>query len=521
MYSNDELLFGAGDIANQSSQQNESGVLMEPPWKIMVIDDDHDVHALTRMVLKKFSFEGRSLEFISGHSGVAARELINEHPDTAVILLDVVMETDKEGLQVVKYIREELKNHFVRIILRTGQPGHAPEAEVISEYDINDYINKVSLSDQRLLTTITTSLRSFNLLRTVENTRVGLRKIIGATSKLYEPKSLGQLATGILTQLVALTNSEEGYDHNNAAECFAATEKKGSLNIYAAFGLYEPHIGKQVFSAVQPEVVKIVQRALREKITIFTDHDFLGYFQTNNGMENIIYLKVHRPLQAIDRDLLEVFASNIASAFENLFLNREVTKSQKDVTFTLGEIIETRSGEAGQHVRRVAESSRLLAKLAGLPEKDCELLRTASPMHDLGKIGIPDAVLNKPGKLNAEEWKLMQSHTEIGCNVLKNSDQAIIKTGGIICQQHHEKWDGSGYPNGLAGEDIHIFARITAIIDVFDALTHSRVYKEAWGVAETLELIKKERGKQFDPILVDLFLENIDDFLEIQSAFDN
>lgn len=520
MRQNEELLFPKDEVALSPQQNGSLSAAVEPPWKIMVIDDDHDVHALTRMVLKKFSFEERSLEFINGYSGAEAKKLIREHPDTAIILLDVVMESDKEGLQVVKFIRDELMNPFVRIILRTGQPGHAPEAEVISEYDINDYINKVSLSDQRLLTTITTSLRSFNLLRTVENTRVGLRKIIEATSHLYEPKSLGQLATGILTQLVALTSSDEGYEHSNAAECFAATEKRGTINIYAAFGVYEPNIGQQVFAAVPPEIKKIVQQSLREQRTIFTDHDFLGYFQTKNGMENLIYLKVHRPLKSIDRDLLEVFASNIASAFENLFLNREVTKSQKDVTFTLGEIIESRSGEAGQHVRRVAESSRLLAKLAGLSQKDCELLRTASPMHDLGKIGIPDAVLNKPGKLTADEWKVMQSHTKIGCKVLKNTDQFIIKTGGIICEQHHEKWDGTGYPNGLRGEEIHIFARITAVIDVFDALTHSRVYKKAWSVDDALELIKKDSGKHFDPNLVELFLANIDDFIEIQEAFD-
>ncbi len=150
--------------------------------------------------------------------------------------------------------------------------------------------------------------------------------------------------------------------------------------------------------------------------------------------------------------------------------------------------------------------------------KDCDLLMTASPMHDLGKIGIPDAVLNKPGKLTAEEWKMMQSHTEIGCKILKNTDQEIIKTGGIICGQHHEKWDGTGYPQGIAGEEIHIFARITAIIDVFDALTHSRVYKEAWSIEQALDLIKKDSGTHFDPSLVDLFLGNIDDFLEIREA---
>ncbi|MBF0357203.1 MAG: DUF3369 domain-containing protein [Magnetococcales bacterium] len=520
MSKNDLLLFKDDDLEIANSDSDNINVYNEPPWKIMVIDDDTDTHYLTKMVLKKFVFENRQVEFIDGYSGAEARKLIKEHPDAAVILLDVVMESDKEGLDVVQFVREQLQNPFVRIILRTGQPGSAPEDRVISEYDINDYMDKVNISDQKLKTTITTSLRAFNLLRTVENTRNGLKKIIEATSHLYEVKSLTQLATGILTQLVALTSNEGGADSENSTECFAATEKRGSINIYAAFGLYSKHIGKSVFDVASPEVIDIVKRSVEEKKSLFTDHDFLGYFKTKNGMENLIFLKTKRPLKLVDRDLIEVFASNIASAFENLFLNREITKSQKDVTFTLGEIIETRSGDAGQHVRRVAESSRLLAQLAELPESECELLRTASPMHDLGKIGIPDAVLNKPGKLTEEEWQMMQSHTEIGCKVLANTDQEIIKTGGIICSQHHEQWNGTGYPKGLKGEEIHIFARITAIIDVFDALTHNRCYKDRWSVDKALDEIKRGKGSHFDPALVDLFLDNIDQFLEIQRAFD-
>jgi response regulator RpfG family c-di-GMP phosphodiesterase len=520
MSANGTLLFPNDGGASSRLPSKEVLVTNEPPWKIMLIDDDHDIHQLTKIVLGSYVFENRSLEFINGYSGVDARRLIQEHPDTAIIFLDVVMESDKEGLSVVKYIRDELKNPFVRIILRTGQPGQAPEAEVIDNYDINDYLDKVNLSDKKLHTATTISLRSFNLLRVVENTRIGLKKIIAATGQLYETKSLNQLATGILTQLAALISHDEGHDSENAAECFAATEKRGSINVYSAFGVYESHIGKPVFDVVQPDVANIIKRSLQEKASLFVDNHYIGFFKTKNGLENLIYLKTDRPLKTIDRDLIEVFASNIASAFENLFLNREITKSQKDVTFTLGEIIESRSEDAGQHVKRVAESSRLLAQLAGLSEVNCELLMTASPMHDLGKIGIPDAILNKPGKLTEEEWKIMQAHTEIGCKVLKNTDQEIIKTGGIICGQHHEKWDGTGYPQGLAREDIHIFARITAIIDVFDALTHTRVYKEAWSVEQTLELIKKDRGTHFDPTLVDLFLDNIEDFLEIQEAFD-
>ncbi|MBF0342188.1 MAG: DUF3369 domain-containing protein, partial [Magnetococcales bacterium] len=486
-------------------------------WKNMVIDDDPDLHPLTRLVLKDLIFEGRPMTFIHGYSGADARHLLRQHPDTAVILLDVMMETDREGLDVVRFIRENLKNLWVRIILRTGQPGLAPEAEVIAEYDINDYKDKVNLSNQGLITSITAGLRTFKLLTTLESTRQGMHRIIAASGNLYEFHSLGQLAQTILVQFGLLLNPDP---LERTADSFAATLKHGIIRIHAASGAHAGLIGQSVDEVLSSAVVGLTWQAMREKRHQFTDQEFIGYFQARNGMENLIYLHARRRLSEVDRDLIDLFAANIATAFEQLLLHREIIKTQKDVTFTLGEVIETRSGEAGQHVRRVAENSRLLAQLAGLPHDACELLRMASPMHDLGKIGIPDAILNKPGALTDEEWAIMRSHTQIGQQVLGESDQEIIRTGAIICAQHHEKWDGTGYPAGLAGEAIHIFARITSLIDVFDALTHKRTYKPAWSVEKAVELVKKDRGTHFDPRLVDLFLENLEPFLEIQQAFD-
>ncbi|MBF0212443.1 MAG: DUF3369 domain-containing protein [Magnetococcales bacterium] len=485
-------------------------------WKILVIDDDPDLHPLTRLVLKDLIFDGRPMAFIHGYSGAEARRLMAEHPDTAVVLLDVVMESDREGLEVVRYIRETLRNPWVRIILRTGQPGLAPEGEVIAAYDINDYKDKVNLSNQGLITAVTAGLRTFKLLDTIENTRQGLRRIVSDSGRLYENQSLGQLAHAILTQFSRLLDPRSIC----IPDAFTAAMKHGVIRIYAALGSHGTLVGQPVDEVLPSPVVGLTWKALHERTHQFTPHEFIGYFRAHNGMENLIYLNAHRRLNDVDRDLIEVFCANIATAFEQLLLHREIIKTQKDVTFTLGEVIETRSGEAGQHVRRVAENSRLLAQLAGLSHDECELLRMASPMHDLGKIGIPDSILNKPGALTEEEWAIMRSHTEIGQQVLGDTDQEIIRTGAIICAEHHEKWDGTGYPKGLSGERIHIFARITSLIDVFDALTHKRTYKAAWSVEKALDQIRKDRGTYFDPRLVDLFLGNIKQFLEIQQAFD-
>lgn len=200
-------------------------------------------------------------------------------------------------------------------------------------------------------------------------------------------------------------------------------------------------------------------------------------------------------------------------------LNEEITSTQKEIINKIGELVEHRSKESGFHVKRVAEYSKVLAQLAGLSQEDVELLHAASPMHDIGKVGISDNILLKPGPLDESEWLIMRTHAEAGYYILKDSSRPILKAAATISHTHHEKWDGSGYPNALRAEDIHIFGRITAIADVFDALGSDRVYKKAWGLEKIFNYIKEEKTKHFDPVLADIFLENIERFLEIRERF--
>ncbi|GAK86273.1 response regulator [Vibrio ponticus] len=199
-------------------------------------------------------------------------------------------------------------------------------------------------------------------------------------------------------------------------------------------------------------------------------------------------------------------------------LQKRTLKSQKDMIMVLGDAIETRSGETGHHVRRVAQVSALLGKLYGLTHRDVELLEIVSPMHDVGKIAVSESILEKPGKLTEQEWALIQTHTLHGHRLLSSGDGHIFKLAATVAYQHHERWDGKGYPEGLAGEDIHIFARITAVADVFDALLSERCYKKAWTIDQVIELFNQEQGKQFDPQLTALFLRHIDKFIEIRNA---
>ena len=206
---------------------------------------------------------------------------------------------------------------------------------------------------------------------------------------------------------------------------------------------------------------------------------------------------------------------------EIIELNQEIVDTQKEIVLTMGAIGETRSKETGLHVKRVAEYSYVLAKLYGLEEEHAQRIKQASPMHDIGKVGIADSILNKPGKLTEDEFEIMKTHAELGYEMLKHSQRPILKTAAIVAYTHHEKYAGGGYPNGTKGEDIPIEGRITAVADVFDALGHDRCYKKAWELDQILDLFTKERGGHFDPKLIDLFMLHLDTFLEIRDRFND
>ncbi|QKF73497.1 multi-sensor domain-containing response regulator c-di-GMP phosphodiesterase, RpfG family [Aliarcobacter faecis] len=204
---------------------------------------------------------------------------------------------------------------------------------------------------------------------------------------------------------------------------------------------------------------------------------------------------------------------------EDISANKELEEVQKDIIFTMGSIAEFRSKETGEHIKRVAKYSKVLALAYGLDETEASMIELASPMHDIGKIAIPDNILNKSTKLTVEEFEIIKTHTTRGYKILKVSSRPLLKMASIIAYSHHEKYDGTGYPQGLKGEDIPLYGRITAIADVFDALSQDRCYKKAWHIDDILEYIIKEKGTYFDPILVNLFFKNIDKILEIKEQY--
>lgn len=201
--------------------------------------------------------------------------------------------------------------------------------------------------------------------------------------------------------------------------------------------------------------------------------------------------------------------------------NKELEDTQSEVIFKMAEIAESRSKETGNHVKRVAEYCYILAKLSDLDEEQCKNFSAASTMHDIGKVSIPDSILNKPSALSDDEKLDMQKHTTAGYDMFKDSKGNILQIAAIVAHEHHEKYDGTGYPRGIARNNIHIFGRIVAIADVFDALASDRVYKKAWDIEKIISLLIEEKGKHFDPYLVDSFIENIELFLAVKKKFED
>jgi response regulator RpfG family c-di-GMP phosphodiesterase len=518
MLDSDEILFK--DESPEPTRTHRSYVSdNSEPWKILIVDDESDVHSVTTYMIKGTEYLGRKFQFLHAYSGREAREILAQHPDIAVILLDVVMEAEDSGLKLVQFIREELRNRNVRIVLRTGQPGKAPAARVILEYDINDYKEKTELTLEKMLVTVISALRSYNYITTIENNRKGLKKIIEASSHIFERQSLQKLGSGVLSQLTAILQLKKDAMYSHASG-LTASGIKGQFMVLAATGHFCEYIDRPISEVDAPLLHSTLHLAQAQPHGFYCEGGRCAwYFKSLTGSENFLYFEIAKDLDENDHDLLALFFTNVSLAFDNLFLHRGIENTQKEIIFHMAETMECRSAETGGHVRRVAEYAKLLALKYGLPEEEAEMLKLASTPHDLGKIGIPDSILNKPGALTPEEYSIIKTHVYRGHDLLMSSSSPIIQAAALIVLLHHERWDGLGYPQGLKGRQIHIHGRIIGIADVFDALSNKRVYHEAWTWEEVFAHFREQRGKHFDPKLVDILLENQEEFKTIWTRY--
>lgn len=508
----DDELFGSNFFAEENDHSEEDA-LRSKPWIILLVDDEEEIHRVTTMALSNFEFDNRPLKFISTYSASEGKQAFLDNDDIAMVLLDVVMETEHAGLDLAKWIREEHGNLNSRIVLRTGQPGQAPEQSVIQNYDINDYKAKTELTVQKLHTATLTALRSYQHICILENSKLGMEQVVKSTKHIMGKIGFEEFARAALEQITTLIDVEDSllldlshykYGESGVNSIFSIC----GTGIYAS----EPNHYREV---EQVPVVAILNRVLTENESIFDKKECMIFCRSEHHCI-VFYMATEIPLLQLDKHLLEVFTENLVIGLKNIDLNEQMKHSQREVIYRLTEVVESRSNETGNHVKRVARYSELLAQLYGLDFETCQSILFASPLHDIGKVGIPDQILNKPGKLNEEEWEVMKTHAQLGQEMLSGSGLTLIELGADIAGTHHERWDGNGYPQGLSGENIPIAGRIVALTDIFDALSSKRVYKGPWTVEEVVSYLEAESGKFFEPKLVELFLANKQKFLQIK-----
>ena len=488
----------------------------EGTLKVLIVDDEPTVHDITALVLKNFQYRGYHLELMSAYSAAEAREILAFHGPFALILLDVIMETDDAGLTLARYIREELKDFMVRIILRTGQPGMVPQRQVMRDYEIDDYKEKAELTSERFDATVTASIRTYLGFKKIEQSRQGLIRILDAIRNVESSGLDEDLPSRILDQIESVMNRES----NSGMGSILVADDEDGERILSGRGIHEGLTDCDLEKLNNPEITEMIRETLKSGKTVHDGHFIMTTLLSRKGGRYLAYFEDVTEFGEMERYLVELYASHVNVSLDNMLLNRELISTQREIIATLGEVIETKSGETGKHVQRVGELAGFLAEKKGLEPVKRELLMFAAPLHDIGKVGISDKILKKPGKLTPDEYEVMKEHAQIGYNILKTSKKNVLQLGARICMEHHEWWNGKGYPKGLSGENISLEARICSVADVLDALRSKRVYKDTISLDDAMEIIMQGRGTQFDPELVDILFAGKEDVIEIYRSFE-
>lgn len=478
------------------------------PWKILIADDDADVHAVTRLALKGTTFRGRGLEFIDAYSGAEALRCLDEHPDIAVAFVDVIMETDDAGLNSIRQLREQ-GHRLVRLILRTGHPGQAPEREVIVNYDIHDYKEKSGITTQKLFTALISALRAYDDLVALENHRRGLMGVLESVS-WFDFSNVQRYVAGMLAEFSGLARLP-----STRVLIVALLPGEATPRVVAVNGEWEDIVDGDFppFLTLPPAVIRLVQDSLAQQdsrsgeggstMTVF-----------GHGVALVAYAQGEGAFANADRLLLEVFLLKVCQAVANHHVYQSVCDERDDLVQGLGTYAERWDADgAAQLARLAALCQRLAARLEmtlvfgeAIDAGFVSQIGCAARLHDLGNLSLPIALLQKPGPLDAEETAQMRGHVEAGLAALatfKPRPGSALALASEVIAGHHEHYDGGGYPRGLKGDAIPLAGRIVAVADAWVAMTSARPYRAPLADAEARARIAAGAGSQFDPRIVD------------------
>ncbi len=457
---------------------------------ILYVEDDKDIRDYMNILLKSFFDTTYTAE-----NGKEALE-IYEKKHIDIILSDIAMPI-MDGIEFSREIKK--RNPSQNIIITSAFEESAYFIELIN-IGVNKFILKPP-SNRQLFETL------IYICRLIQNDKELERHRENAKLELIENRELLRQYKDVVDQAALVTKTDLNgtitYVNDNYCKSTGYSREEllgGNHKI-----LRHPDVPSSVYAQMWKDIQAkktwkgVIKNYKKDRSEFIAQTLIAPILNSRNEIQE--YIGIRHDITAM------------------VHLSKEIEETQREMLYILGEMGETRSQETGFHVKRVAKYSLLLARLFGLSEEEAILVYIASPMHDIGKIAIPDRILLKPGKLTDDEFEEMKRHATYGYDIFKSSSRPTLQAAAIIAHEHHEKYDGSGYPRGLKGEEIHPFGRIVALADVFDALSTKRVYKDAWPMDKVLEFLKEQKDKHFDPQLVDLLLENLEEFLAIKERY--
>lgn len=491
------------------------------PWLVLVIDDEPEVHAITRLALRDCEFLARRLEFLSARNAAEARATLARHPDIALAFIDVVMETEHAGLDLVAFIRQVMGNETMRLILRTGQAGVAPEREVIRDFDVNDYLTKTGISSGRLYTATIVALRTYAHLaalhseqRQFNRYRGRVEALTGTISPLFEAHTLQELAGRLLEWLGSLMWPGDTDAGRLPLHGVVVQPRASGFDLLATLGRFQ----RDESTPLEPGVHQVLRDCLAAGRSLVAPGRCVAHFTRSHGRVVLAYLEGVGAVSAAELRLLELFSQTLALASDKLEFEHNLVDAQAEMVGTLSKLLAVHPVKSSNQARRLAHLSRLLARLHGLPEDQCQALFIVAPWHDIGRFANHECLAN-PIALSDADWMSMREHSSHGASMFEPSDKPLLQAAAAVAVQGHEWYDGSGHPQGLRAQDIHLFARIVAVVDTFNTLSHRIGDSPAWDYARVEVELQRGRGSQFDPALVDLLLERIDEAIEILRRF--
>lgn len=454
---------------------------------ILVVDDEPRNIQVVSNVLKEIG----DFKILYATNGEQAIERVEKNNAIDLILLDMMMPV-LDGLETCKRLQGDPRYAHIPIIFLTAK--HDEESLVAGfEAGAVDYISKPFLQ-RELIARVNTQLKLRLAQKRLNEELADNKELLKQYKEIVD-----------LGSIVSKTDLNGHITYSNDKFCeisgYSRDELIGKDHNIVHHPDMPASVDEELWSTIKGKRVwsGVVKNRKKDGSTYYADSVVSPILDTKGEIVEYISLK---------RDITKIIE-----------LTDEVEATQMELLLTLGYVGESRSKETAVHVRRVAEYAKILAQAYGLSEDECHTLWAVAPMHDIGKVGISDNILNKPESLSEDEFEIMKKHAGIGHSFFKTSSRPLLQAAAIVAHEHHEWWNGEGYPQGKRGSEIHIYGRITAIADVFDALGTKRVYKEKWDTEKILAYFREQSGIQFDPALVDLLFLNIEKFFAIRETY--